>query len=145
MKKAILLVLFFLSTSAFAQFDLSSSVGFGIEVNNKLDYQLFQTTVTVEPQYKIDKITLSAQSEAMQNDSNTLFFSGIKFGYQFWNKDNKSLQLTAHGLIGTEGRKKLGGGLVYSVDNISLNLDLSQEYKAKTFIGILSVGYILTR
>ena len=145
MKKAILLVLFFLSTSAFAQFDLSSSVGFGIEVNNKLDYQLFQTTVSVEPQYRIDKITLSSQSEAMQNDSNTLFFTGLKAGYEFWQHERKSLQFTLHGLIGTEGRKKLGGGLVYSVDNISLNLDLSQEYKTKTFIGILSVGYILTR
>ena len=145
MKKALLLVLFFLSTSAFAQFDLSSSVGFGIEVNNKLDYQLFQTTVSVEPQYRIDKITLSLQSEAMQNDSNTLFFTGLKAGYEFWNQKNKSLQVTCHALLGTEGRKKLGGGLTYVVDNISLNLDLSQEYKAKTFIGILSVGYVLTR
>ena len=145
MKKAILLVLLFLSTSAFAQFDLSSSVGFGIEVNNKLDYQLFQTTVTIEPQYRIDKITLSSQSEAMQNDSNTLFYSGLKVGYEFWNKENKSLQVTGHALIGTEGRKKLGGGLTYVVDNISLNLDLSQEYKAKTFVGILSVGFYLTR
>ena len=38
----------------------------------------------VEPQYRIDKITLSAQSEAMQNDSNTLFFTGLKAGYEFW-------------------------------------------------------------
>lgn len=145
MKKALLLVLFFITSSAFAQFNLSSSVGFGIEVNSKLDYQLFQTTVAIQPQFTIDKITLSSQSEAMQNDSNTLFFTGLKVGYKVWELKGKSLQLTAHGLLGTEGRKKLGGGLVYSVDNISLNLDLSQEYKAKTFVGILSVGYLLTK
>ena len=145
MKNAILVILLFISSISFAQFDLSSSVGFGIEINKQLDYQLFQTTVTIEPQYKIDKITLSSQSEAMQNDSNTLFYTGLKAGYEFWNKENKSLQVTGHALIGTEGRKKLGGGLTYVVDNISLNLDLSQEYKAKTFVGILSVGFYLTR
>ena len=145
MKNAILVILLFISSISFAQFDLSSSVGFGIEINKQLDYQLFQTTVTIEPQYKIDKITLSSQSEAMQNDSNTLFFSGLKVGYQFWQQREKSLQVTGHALLGTEGRKKLGGGLTYVVDNISLNLDLSQEYKAKTFVGILSVGFYLAR
>lgn len=145
MKTALTVIFLFISSLSFAQFNLSSSVGFGIEVNSKLDYQLFQTTVAIQPQFTIDKITLSSQSEAMQNDSNTLFFTGLKAGYEFWREKNKSLQFTVHGLLGTEGRKKLGGGLVYTVGDVSLNLDLSQEYKAKTFIGILSVGYVLTK
>ncbi len=47
MKNAIIVIMLFISSVSFAQFDLSSSVGFRIEINKQLDYQLFQTTVTI--------------------------------------------------------------------------------------------------
>ena len=60
---------FLISTSAFAQFNLSSGIGYGIQVNSKFDYTLFQTTVSVEPQFQFDKFSLVSQSLAMISDS----------------------------------------------------------------------------
>ena len=45
----VIIIIFLISTSAFAQFNLSSGIGYRIQVNSKLDYTLFQTTVSVEP------------------------------------------------------------------------------------------------
>lgn len=145
MKNAILVILLFISSVSFGQFNLSSAVGFGIEVNSKLEYDLFQSTVTVEPGFQIDKFSIGSQSIALRSDSATKFFTGIKAGYNFWNEKNKSLSISLHGLLGTAGNKLIGGGLSYKVDDISLNADFSQEYLHKTFIGVLSVGYLLTK
>lgn len=141
-KKTILL-LFILVSTASAQFELNTSVGYGVEFKKNSDLNLFQSSINVDLLYRIDKFEVISETINMYSDSSNSFYSGIKFGYGFWNQKNKSLSVSVHGLIGTEGKKILGLGLNYYVDNLQLSYDLSQEYKSKSLIGILSVGYTL--
>lgn len=145
MKKAILLVLLFLSTSAFAQFDLPTYLGGAIEVNSKFDYTLYNEAVTITPQWQIDKFIIANQTTSLISDSATVLFSGLKLGYEVWNDNaDKSISVSAHGLAGFEKGDALSGlGINYNTGNISLMLDGSQRYKTKTFVGTVSVGYFL--
>ena len=147
MRKVIIAILVMLSSSAFAQFNLSSGIGYGIQVNSKLDYTLFQTTVSVEPQFQFDKFSLVSQSLAMISDSASNFYTGLKAGYRVWQNINEDEQFTVsgHALLGSEGRKLLGGGVAYKIENIELNIDCSQEYLSKSFISVLSLNYNLQR
>jgi len=136
----LLLTVLTVSTST-AQFQISGTVGYGAKINKKLDYSLFQSTVTSSLQQKIDKFSIIAQGMSIISDSTTDFYGGLKLSYDFWAKKNKSLSITAHGLIGEEGKKLSGLGLIYTVDKMSLNADVSQEYKNKELFLNLGIGY----
>lgn len=141
-KKTILL-LFILVSTASAQFKLNTSVGYGIEFNKNSDYNLFQSSINIDLLYSVDKFNFISETVNMYSDSSNSFYSGVKLAYGFWNNKNKSLSVSIHGLLGTEGKKILGLGLNYYVDNLQLSGDISQEYLSKSLIGILSVGYSL--
>jgi len=148
MKKAITALFCILLISAkcsFAQFDLPTFVGGAIEVNSKFDYTLYNEAVTVAPQWQIDKFIIANQTTSLISDSATVLFSGLKLGYEVWNNgSDKSLTISAHGLLGFEGSDKLSGiGLGYTTGNIAVLLDASQRYKTKTFVGTASVGYYI--
>lgn len=144
--KGLLLALLFtvlvVSTST-AQFQVSATAGYGGKINKNLDYSLFQSTVTSELKCKIDKFAIIAQGMSINSDSTTEFFGGLKLSYDFWAKKNKSLAVTAHGLVGEEGKKLSGLGLIYTVDRMSLNADVSQEYKNKELWFNLGIGYAI--
>lgn len=136
----LLLTVLTVSTST-AQLQLSGTVGYGAKINKNLDYSLYQSTVTSNLQQKIDRFSIIAQGMTINSDSTIDFYGGLKLSYDFWAKKNKSLAITAHGLIGEEGKKLSGLGLIYTVDRVSLNADVSQEYKNKELFINLGIGY----
>jgi len=146
MRKVIIAILFLISTSAFAQFSLSTAVGFGAKINSQYDYSLYQTSITLDPQYTIDKVTIYTEGLSVISDSSTKLFTGLKVDYAFWDwkgESNKKLSANVHALIGEAGSKLFGGGINYTVGNIYVGFDASQEYLNKELWLNLSVGYFL--
>lgn len=147
MKNLILAIILFAGFSTLqAQFSLSSSVGFGAKINSQYDYSLYQTSITLDPQYTIDKVTIYTEGLSVISDSSTKLFTGLKVDYAFWDwkgESNKKLSANVHALLGEAGSKLLGGGINYTVGNIYVGLDASQEYLNKELWLNLSVGYFL--
>lgn len=149
MKKlfVILTIAFTLTTLvANAQFSLSTAIGYGMKINSHYDYSLYQTAVTLDPQYTIDKVTIYTEGLSVISDSSTKLFSGLKVDYAFWNiksEANKKLSANVHALLGEAGTKLFGGGINYTVDNVYVGFDASQEYLNKELWLNLSVGYFL--
>lgn len=75
-KKTILL-LFILVSTASAQFELNTSVGYGVEFKKNSDLNLFQSSVNVDLLYRIDKFEVISETINMYSDSSNSFYSGI--------------------------------------------------------------------
>lgn len=146
MKKVIviLLMLFAVSNISNAQFELSGSIGYGVRVNNNLDYDLFTSVLSIEPQYDFGKFKLSAIALSI-NDSTADFFTGIKPSYTVYSAGNNSISISLSALQGLEGKQLLGGGVIYSYINMFVSADAYHEKKNNQFIGNISVGYYLLR
>lgn len=144
MKLILTAIFFFLAANAFSQFSLSSSVGYGVKVNSEFEYEIFQSSIQVTPQYQIDKFNIAIVGLSI-NDSSANVYGGLKTGYSVWKKDNKQLALSLSALQGTEGKTLLGGGLSYEVDNTFISADFYNENKFKNFIANLSFGIYILR
>lgn len=144
MKTLLVVVLLLITNSVFAQFQLSGAVGYGIRVNNEQDYDLFQSSVTVEPQYDFGKLKVSAVALAI-NDVSADFYAGIRPAYEVYNTEEMSFSISVSALQGLEGKSLLGGGLVYDYMNMFVNADAYHEPKLNQFIGNLSFGVYLLR
>ena len=140
---AILLTLA-ISNISYSQFRMTTSVGYGLKVNSRYDFELFQSSISVTPQYDIDKINVSAVIMAV-NDSTAELFTGIKGGYQVWSEDTKRLVISASALKGFEGKTLFGGGVSYTVDNTFVSADAYQENENKEFWAMLSAGVYILR
>lgn len=137
--------------SASAQFNVAALYGFGVEINSNLDYELYQTSITAVPQFQFGKFYAANQTTSLISDVSTRFFSGLKLGYEFYSKTDDlgkkdySINGTVHGLIGTEGSKLTGAGVQFRSEHVSLDLQISQEYKKKSAVLTLSLGYFLMK
>lgn len=148
MKNLLVVVLMFLAVNCFAQFELKTGVGMGVEIDSKLNYELFQSSIAVTPQYTIDSlVTVGAVAQTFISDSITTPYLGINVSYPVWVSQNKSrkLYLSAQYLHGDEGRQLIGGSVSYGNASIELELSAAQEYKSKTaYIGV-GLNYFLIR
>lgn len=145
MKKGLtILFVFMFCNIAQSQFSVSAGMGYGIRINNNMDYDLFQSTVTVEPQYNLGKFKISAVALAV-NDSTADFFTGIKPSYKIWETSAESFALSISAMQGLEGKQLLGGGITYEYTNMYVSGDAYHEVKNNQFIGNLSVGIYILR
>lgn len=147
MKKIFLvLVMLFVTTMSYAQFDMTSSLGFGAEVNSKLDYTLYQASASVTLQQRFDELTIGEQTTSLFNDSVTTFLTGLVVGYDVYRFDtNKVLSVNASSLYSSEGDMFYGGGVKFRNKNVEFSLSGYQNYDKKTFVGVGSVGWYLLR
>ena len=143
--KTLIFLLVFLPSICFGQFSLTSSIGYGINVNSKGDYTLFQSSVTITPQWTIDKIVIGAVSNAVVTDSTTTLFNGIQLSYPVWIEKEKSITIAGHSLLGFEGDMLNGGSISYNVGDVGLDAVLSQEYNRKEFWGVLNLRYTIIK
>ena len=144
LKNFLVVILALISVNAFAQFNVSAVVGYGIRINNNLEYDLFQSSVSVEPQYDFGKFKLSAVALSIY-DSTADFYTGIKPSYQVYESGNHLFDLSVSALQGLEGKQLLGGGITYGYMNMYVSADAYNEFQNKQFIGNLSVGYYFLR
>lgn len=143
MRKVLVIVFMLCSLSGYSQFNLGGSVGYGIKINDRLDYDLFQSSIALEPGYNIGRFQMQGIALAINNDSLTDIYSGFSLGYRVWDSGNQGIDISAHGLIGTEGRRLYGGGITYSYENLNLKLSGSQEYREKELWINLGVGMVM--
>lgn len=144
LKNFLVVIAMLISVNAFSQFSLSGSVGYGIRINNTFEYDLFQSSVTVEPQYDFGKFKLSAVALSI-NDSTADFYTGIKPSYQVYESGNHTFDVSVSALQGLEGKQLLGGGITYGYLNMFVSADGYNEFQSKQFIGNMSVGYYFLR
>lgn len=146
MKTLLLAILLLISTTAFSQFQTPLSYGGGIQISNGLDLNYYQSTVTLDIQYKFDKFTVASENQTYIIDTLTQFITGIKVGYEVktW-EDNKSLSITGHALADMFGGKPLGVGIQYNTDAVQLSVDYSYVSKyAQNRIGF-NIGYLIIK
>ena len=146
MKTLLLAILLLISTTAFSQFQTPLSYEGGIQISNGLDINYYQSTVTLDIQYKFDKFTVASENQTYIIDTLTQFITGIKVGYEVktW-EDNKSLSITGHALADMFGGKPLGVGIQYNTDAVQLSVDYSYVSKyAQNRIGF-NIGYLIIK
>lgn len=144
LKNFLVVIAMLISVNAFSQFSLSGALGYGIRINNTLEYDLFQSSVSVEPQYDFGKFKLSAVALSI-NDSIAEFYTGIKPSYQVYESGNHIFDISVSALQGLEGKQLLGGGITYGYLNMFVSADGYNEFQSKQFIGNMSVGYYFLR
>lgn len=148
MKLKILLVvivsMFALKTYS-QDFKLQTVVGQGIIINSDQDVTLFNTVLSVVPSITIDKFRVSAITQSYINESNTNYFAGSELSYMIaGNPTQLRYNLGVTGLIGTEGKKYLGGSFTVETDDlISVSLTAGNEFKEKEFYGSLNLGLMI--
>lgn len=141
MKTLIFTILLFTNVSI-AQFNLSTSVGYGISINSKAEYTLFQSVINVSPNYQFDKWQIGASSIAVNSDSNTTMFNGAYVSYQAYKfNEQKNITLSGHYLLGFEGDYLLGGAAAYNIDNFGFDISFSQEYLRRELWIIAGIRY----
>lgn len=146
MKTLLLAILLLISTSAFSQFQTPLSYGGGIQISNGLDLNYYQSTVTLDIQYKFDKFTVASENQTYIIDTLTQFITGVKVGYEVktW-EDNKSLSVTGHALADMFGGKPMGVGVQYNTDAVQLSVDYSYVSKyAQNRVGF-NIGYLIIK
>ena len=146
MKKIIFTsLLFFLYViPAHSQFGLKSAVGVGVQIKSDYSYDVFQTTLSVVPQWNIGKLNIGGVVQTFISDSATVGYIGSNVNYPVWENEKQSLTLGAQYTKGDEGKQLIGGVLGYNNDKLGLDLNISQEYKSKSTFLLLSLFYTLT-
>ncbi len=134
---------FLLLSSANAQFEnfkVGGFVGYGAEFVSLEDYTLTQTQFTFDMQFQTGKFMYGSQSTTIISDSVFKPFTGLKLGVEVWSKGNNKLFVTAHGLLGDQGDKLAGGGVMFQNPKYGIILDLSQRYLRKSFNVMIGAG-----
>ena len=146
MKSALTAILFFLvSGIAYSQFSVTSAVGYGLKVNSELDYNAFQSSISVSETYKIDKFKVGSIQLGV-NDSTASFFVGVKTSYEAWKIDeDRDIEVSAATLTGFNGELLAGVGVFYNYKDMFIGLDNYFETKNKEYWGILNVGLYISR
>jgi hypothetical protein len=148
MKTLIFVFLLLLSTNSFAQLQMPVSTGAGIAVDNGFNINYFQSSVTVDAMYKIDKLSIGSESITLISDSSTQFQTGVKFGFETWKSEDetKSLDVTTHALADLSGGKPIGVGVQYRTDNVQLSIDYSYVFSATPQNMLMfNVGYLFLK
>lgn len=145
MKTIIIAILMLIVVSeARSQFGLTTSAGYGISVNSKLEYSLFQSVITVTPRYQFGDLIVGGQSNAVKSDSNTTMFNGATAFWKAYKFDpERSVSVSGHYLIGFEGDFVWGGGVSYDSGPVGFDVTFSQEYNRREFWCVAGVRYAL--
>lgn len=129
------------SNAQFENFKAGGFIGYGAEFISADNYSLTQTSVTFDMQFQTGKFMYGSQTTTMINDSvSKIPFTGLKVGVQVWNQGDNKLFVTAHGLLGDQGDKLAGGGVMFQTPKFGIVLDLAQRYKRKSFNVTISAG-----
>ena len=141
MKKLFIALLLILSANCYGQFTLKTGVGVGVQVFPDYSYDLYQTTLSVTPEWRMGDIIAGAVSQTFINDSLTSPYLGTCISYPVWKQDKKYVIIAGQYLFGTEGRQLIGGTIGYNNDIIGIDFNASQEYKSKTGFFTLTLNY----
>lgn len=121
-------------------FSLRTLLGYGIEVNSRLDYTVYQSSVTVEPRLRIDNIEFSSINTSLQSDSSVSYWTGLQVGYFPWQQKDKAVEVLMQGLISNGDKKLLGVGIEYTTKEIILKVTAAKEFKNNTAVFMGCIG-----
>lgn len=129
------------ATSLQAQdFSLRTLFGGGIKIDSKLNYTIYQSSVTIEPRFKINNIELSSINTSLMNDSSVSYWTGLQVGYFLWQQKDKTIEVLIQGQISMNNEQSLGIGVEYITEKIIFKVTGAKQLKSPSAIFMAFIG-----
>jgi len=141
-----LLLMLALNAANSQSFSLNTGVSLGLIIDEQGGITQAEGNYELQTQADLGKFKVSAVVLTILTQNLPTFYTGLQPKYQVWedqvNRETKTtLDLTARYLYASGGEQLMGLGADYSVDKTIVSLNGDWNYKNKTAMLSLGIGY----